>query len=349
MRRLYFLMLLPALAACGDYSNKTLKEDLEFLLAVPARAALEVRVADTTPREIALSGHQSGLSVRQDALLGDPAIFYLLTDAFSLEVNSGVFGTLDLVDQITSLPPTHRKVNQRIWGPWWSLWEPHSDWRFVMTRDPQTGVFKIEMQVRELRLREQLGPDEGWENCFYGEVTPSSGSVRRGNGSLTADVGICSKFEGTGERGLASFVFDTSPDDGNPEGKTDLQIDFTDFVSKDMLERDPDPVPITAIYTYLELGDFSGEFFFDAWTDIDEGKNPERPAQEHVELVAQWNTTGAGRADSRWSEGDLGALVVLSQECWDTEYKRVYYQDTFNILGPEEGSPDSCVLDPAEF
>jgi hypothetical protein len=342
-------MLLPTLAACGDYSNEYLKEDLEFLLAVPARAALEVRVADTTPRETELGGHQSGLSVRQDALLGDPAVFYLLTDTFSQEVNSGVFGTLDLVDQVTSLPPTRRKVNQRIWGPWWSLQNPHSDWRFVMTRDPQAGVFEIAMQVRELRPSNQLGPDDGWENCFYGTVEPSSGSVRRGKGSLTADAGVCSKFEGTGEQGLAGIGFDTSPDAGNPEGKTDLQIVFSDFVSKDMLERDPNPVPINATYTYLELGDFSGELFFDIWTDLENGDNPNRPAQEHVELVAQWNITGAGRTDSRWSDGDLGALVVLSQECWDTEYKRSYYHDTFNLLGPEEGNPQNCVLDPAEF
>jgi hypothetical protein len=333
---------------CGDYTNKFLAEDLEFLYAVPAKSTLELRVAEIEARRVELATQSSGLGQRNDAVLGDPATWYLYTRLFSLEVNLHVLGFLDLVDTITSFAPTARDKDVRLWGPWPSLDTPQTDWRFLMNRNRAAGTYDFALQVNASANRDTPAYAEGWENCLFGAMNPSKGSFRRGMGNLTADVETCNKYENTGERGLASIGFDTAPDENNPEGKTHLSIQFADFVSKDMLEADPDPQPINAQYLYLEDGDFSGSFDFDVWTDLSEGDNPDALAPEHVVLKVRWDQTGAGRADSRWTDGDLGALVIELHECWDTGKERVFYEDSHGIA-PTEGVEGSCVLPPATF
>lgn len=344
-----WVVLGTLLAGCGDYQNRILEEDLAFLTAVPARSVLELRVADDSPRQVRLATERQPLGQLGQPLPGELADWYLFTRAITTDVNRSVFGFLTLADLVTSLPPTRRLTDRRVWGPWPSKDTPHTDWRFVMTRNPHEGTtpdFDMALQVREHLDRDDRGADQGWENCLAGNVTPTRGSIRRGVGTLEADAGACNRFEQTGERGTATVTFDTAPDADNPAGKTDLTIDFADFITKDMLERNPDPQPLNAAYAYTERGDLSGEFRFDLWTDLNEGQDPAKAALEHVTLVAQWNSNGAGRADSRWTDGDLGALEVWIHECWDPAHERVYYRDSLD-MAPTEGDPDACVLPPA--
>ncbi|MBW2702837.1 MAG: hypothetical protein JRF33_18605 [Deltaproteobacteria bacterium] len=56
------------LISCGDYSNQDLSEDLAFLRAIPSRSSLELRVADTSPRQDAITQAEGSLSIREDAL-----------------------------------------------------------------------------------------------------------------------------------------------------------------------------------------------------------------------------------------------------------------------------------------
>jgi len=237
----------------------------------------------------------------------------------------------------------------RLWGPWASRDTPNTDWRFVMEKDVASGVFSLALQVNSVANRNTTDYIEGWQNCLSGTIDPSQSSFRRGTGNLTTDVEICNQYnEHNVEKGSASIGFDTAPDEDNPGGKTDLTIVFSDFVSKDMYDRNPNPQPLNAEYRYLELGDLSGEFDFDVWTDIDEGQDPMKLAEEHVVLKVAWNSSGAGRADSLWTEGDLGALIILLHECWDMDKKRVYYEDSLG-LAPTEGLAGDCVIEPAVF
>jgi len=351
MHRMKYAVLLPFLACfagCGDYSNMILQEDLEFLYAVPAKSTLEIRVAEQENREVELFRAEGSLSSQSSAVLGETATFYLLTLAFSIDVNKNVFGFLDLADLIVSFPPTAREKDTRLWGPWPSADSPNTDWRFVMQRDRESGLYDFTLQVNSVAKRNTPAYTEGWQHCLYGSMDPTEDSFRRGTGNLTADVETCGQYEDSGEQGTASIGFDTSPDEDNPEGKTHLSIQFADFVSKDMYEENPDPQPINALYSYEENGDYSGVFDFDAWTDLDAGENPDHEAREHVVIKTQWDSSGAGRADSVWSDGDLGALELQIHECWDAEKKRVYYSDSHD-LNPSEGDPGDCALLPASF
>lgn len=353
LKKILICCLLPpaVLAGCGDYSNHVLEEDLAFLTAVPARAVLELRVADDSPRRATLATDASALASVQQAVLGQPADWYLFTLVITLDINRSVFGFLSLADLVTSFPPTRRLPDRRVWGPWPSRETPHSMWRFVMSRNhgAEGGTnYDLSLQVRERLDNDTRGEDEGWIHCLAGNVTPDRQRIRRGIGTLVADAEACNRFENTGERGTATVTFDTSPDADNPAGKTDLTIAFDGFVSRDMLDRNPDPQPLNATYTYLERGDRSGTFRFDLWTDLSNGEDPARIAPEHVILVVQWTSGGAGRADSHWTDGDLGAIELVIHECWDPAHERVYYQDSLG-MSPTEGDPANCVLPPADF
>ena len=74
-------------AGCGDYSNPQLQQDLEFLSAIPAKRYLELRVAATQPREAELDDQPAGLSRRRDAVLGDPATYFVASRLVTGDVN----------------------------------------------------------------------------------------------------------------------------------------------------------------------------------------------------------------------------------------------------------------------
>jgi hypothetical protein len=348
IRFTFIILFSAALAGCGDYSNEYLQEDLEFLYSVPAKSTLEIRVAASEKRRVELFEASSGLSQRTDAVLGDPATWYAYTVSFSGEVNNQVFNFLDMIDLITSFPPTARDTDIRMWGPWPSSDSPQTDWRFVMSRKRLEGVYDFSLQVNDVALRDTADYVDGWQDCLYGSIEPSRQVFRRGTGNMTANVGVCSQYENTGEQGAASIGFDTAPDTDNPEGKTHLSIQFTDFISKDMYEDDPAPQPVNALYTYNEESNLSGLFDFTALTDLDAGENPDRRALEQVAVKVRWNSDGEGRADSRWSEGDLGAAVIDIHECWSSSKNRVYYNDSID-MAPTEGKSSDCAMDPASF
>ncbi|MFN2166816.1 MAG: hypothetical protein ACK2U9_11220, partial [Anaerolineae bacterium] len=227
---------------CGDYSNPQLKEDLEFLAAIPAKATLDLRVANPTLRadqDDPLNTGGAALTSRGDAVLGQLADFYVSTLEITSGVNDGVLGYLTFVDWITHrFPPTKREINRRIWGPWPSDDDPGVDVRFVMQRYPfyqsepeHAHPFSFHFQMRPEEDAKEMGYDEGWVDCVSGGVDPE-GFFRRGIGTIEIDLTACAGVTGSGESGTASVEFNTAPDDDNPLGKTDLRITFDNFYTK---------------------------------------------------------------------------------------------------------------------
>ncbi len=332
------------LAACGDYSNSRLAEDLEFLTAIPDKSTLELRVAESEPRDLEES--ESPLQVRTDAL-GDVAVYFLSAFEMATDINSGVFGFLEIVDLVTrEIPPTLREKGRRVWGPWPSEDDPGVDIRFEMQKI-EPGLFVLRFQFRRDEQADTFGFDEGWVSCVHGPIRPR-GDVRRGQGTLTIDLDACARVTDSGEAGIAVVQYDTTTDADNPTGKTRLDIEFTAFLAKDENgEIGPDAQPLDALYSYAEHSDLSGAFDFEIWGDINEN-DPDLDAVEHLELKVRWKPDRTGRADIRVSEGDLGAFEMLIQECWDSDHKRVYYTDNFNP-DPTEGDPADCSLPPTPF
>lgn len=349
MRYLTILSILTfsitvGLPGCGDYSNAQLEEDLEFISAVPAKEVMELRVADSNPRVLGDSGQE--LEIKQDPLLGQLAEFYVSSLKVTAGINKGVLGFLDVVDQIVRyFPPVLREKDRRVWGPWPSDDSPDLDVRFSMLKKAP-GEFGIFFQLRPSDSSMEF--DEGWIDCVYGQVKPQ-GLVRRGTGTLLIDLDSCSKLDKNSGKGTATVLFDTAPDDGNTLGKTELSIDFQNYIGRDGLENGDDP--LTAKYFYLERSDKSGEFDFRTWTDVHADTNPQLDALEQWDWVVRWSEDGCGRADLRISGGDLGDFKAIASECWNTGHKRVYFSNPFaSAPDPsEEGSEADCCLGAASF
>jgi hypothetical protein len=340
-----FLLLTCLLAAaCGDYSNRTLAEDLEFIHAVPDQATLELRVAETTPRQTAIEALQAGLAARLDALgeLGEFAVYYLASVVVTTSVNVSVFSFLEVVNWMTdNLLPAERTENRRIWGPW-----PAGDWdntevRLVMER-LEPGRYQINWQHRGLdETHEDI--NEGWLDCIAGEIQPGQGFRGRGTGHLTVDMGNCSQFANSGETGTAVLDYDTLPDSDNPDGKTEVILVFSDFVARKRPDSPQASVrPLNATYTYLEQSDRSGAFSFKVDTDIDQGENG-RTDIEQVQFDVRWLADGSGTCEATATGGDLGIVSLSITECWNTRHRRVFYADNLNLY-PEQGDPQDCSL-----
>lgn len=347
MRSKTTLLLMAMLflwSGCGDYSNKILEEDLAFLYAVPEKSSLEIRIAENQKR--VTNPNQAFFGQRSDSLLGDVATWYLFTVLMSHGVNLHVFGLIDFIDLIIMYPPSAREADVRYWGPWKSSKTPETDWRFIMRRDRQNGMFEFLLQTNLVANQNTSGYPDGWTTCLSGKILPSNEGAGRGLGWMSIDLENCDHGENVGESGTASIGFDTLPDKDNPQGKTYLTIQFYDFITKSMLEKRPDPKPLNALYEYEEKSDFSGKFKFEVWSDLHENQNAALDADEHIELYAQWNTSKAGRADIRVSGGDLDPQAYLIEECWDENRKRVYSSD---ISGTMEGDAEDCQLEPYVF
>ncbi len=344
-----FILVFPAIICvpgCGDYSNEQLEEDLEFLSAVPAKEVMELRVADTNPR--VLGDSEQGLNSIQEPLLGQLAEFYVSSLKVTAGINQGVLGFLDSVDKIVHFfPPVLREKDRRVWGPWPSDDNPDVDVRFSMLKQAP-GQFGIFFQLRLVSRAETMGFDEGWTDCIHGQVSPQ-GLVKRGTGTLVVDLQSCAEVDENSGQGTATVLFDTAPDAENRDGKTELSIDFVDFLGRDGLKNGD--LPLTANYYYLERSDKSGKFDFRTWSDVHAETDPQLDALEQWDWAVRWTDDGCGRADLRISGGDLGNFEATASECWNSDHKRVYFSNPFaSAPDPtEEGSEADCCLPAAVF
>ena len=96
----------------------------------------------------------------------------------------------------------------------------------------------------------------------------------------------------------------------------------------------------SAMYSYLDRVDASGEFRFATRTDLHKDKTMAK--KELYTVKSRWGMSGAGRGDATASAGDLptGVKVEIT-ECWNALFDRVFYNDNYNT-NPTEGSAAKC-------
>ena len=328
--------------SCGDYSNVPLKDDLlkqdaEFLGAVPSKSALEMRIAENQPR--CDDDCKQGVLQVQPFELGDRAHYLDFAVRLTTAYNQSIFGFLDMVDWLTHLvPPSFREHDRRDWGPFRSDENQDVEVRFVMRKNAQESKAEYDLYFQMRWFKATQARDEAWKDCVFGQVSPMIG-VRRGKGELTIDLGKCSEFNNIGEQGSAFVEYDTTLDAQNPSGKTQMKIDFAKFLGKE--EASEEAKPLTASYNYAEASDFSGRFEFSGLQDIVEG-NPAFPHQEEYRMIVLWNNERAGTAEVTLSKGDLGAQLIRVDECWDESLSRVFYEESHDP-NTKEGDPADCV------
>jgi hypothetical protein len=84
---------------------------------------------------------------------------------------------------------------------------------------------------------------------------------------------------------------------------------------------------VNADYRYKEQPNAGGEFDFRLDKNLD--TDASRPAIERLTIKSRWGQTGAGRADVRVTQGDVGATPATVSECWDANFASQYLSISF--------------------
>jgi hypothetical protein len=283
-------------------------------------APSELTTAIPTSDQVAIK-----LPASSDRILGELAPYYVATRNVTGTFNGATAWVLVLIHSIVELPPTTVSGNHYTWGPGSSALDP-ADYKLDVTANAD-GTFDYVLSGQNKHT-----PD-GFKTVIDGHAIPGA-TEDKGNGEFRID------FD-------ASAVVNPV-DNGTAKGQVQVTYDLAAMtLALDIASTDANGNPVAATYEYAQAADGGGNMTFD--TDADVGGTA---ALEDLTLRSRWTATGAGRADARITDGDLGSDQAIASECWDATFSRVYYTDNVNFE-PTEGDVSSCAfadqdLPPAE-
>ncbi len=319
-------LLISSLAAMGCLQQNKGPEQLDE--ALPRGEDISVKLPDSSAAAGLSNPYTNdGIGSTQLEALGDIADYYVVTRNITRDLNFSVGWVLFVVHTVVQFPPTTVDGNVYTWGPHSDALEP-SEWKLVVTEHEVGEHYTWQLEGRDKTLN-----DSPFYTFISGEAFPGS-EPYRGVGSFVIDFYEAEKanpVDNAGKRGLVSVEYDLENTDGS-QATVDMVIDA--------IEPDEAGVEQELVWTYHygENLDTSGDFSFGVHADLGEGD-----LFEDAEIVSEWDVTGAGRATMTISGGDLIDIEVAATECWDTNFRRVYYGDTYE-WAPTEGSEDDCAM-----
>lgn len=314
------VLLAPACALRqGDDGAESYRE------AVPDHAAVRLSGPEDEPAGEAVAG-SSLASEHAGSTEGSWARYY----AFTRHVRDGVNGTaavvLGLVWYIVHTPPTRVAEDEAVWGPYTEDLEP-ATYRLVVARVGQ-GEYDYRLEGR---------PKSSGDESEFRAVLEGRGFDKRhpkhGDGyfSLNLDVARALDPVKHPDGGILRIDHDVPAVRDGAWLPRLIQADLTRGESWWSVES--------------EQTEQGGSLSVSAHDDLDPLK---QTAPEEVEIVSRWLPSGAGRADVTVAEGDVPAEVgvVTAVECWGSDFRRSYYQDSV-AWEPTEGDASSCVFEEA--
>ncbi len=316
MRLALSLPVLLAAAGCGNFSN----EDLVFLAGVP------------TARELAMDV-EAAPGAEPGALVGEPAQLYALAQHASEEVNAGVEGLLELVDDLgQGHPPTERTDERRIWGPIEDVDHTGVTLRLEIRREDRAGgkprfVFCVHAapdgELDEDDIECDTSTDGPLPAVLSGSYDPedAEASARSGSGRIVLNFDAARRA-GTAkgfERGVLQLDYDFSL--GGRAKDIALSLERKALFGDEQL---------VTTYDYSRVADGYTEFAV---------SSPENKvgayALETVLFQAAWDPDGLGRGEMSVTGGDVPAdRTIGGTECWDAAQLRTY------LVWEVEGRPD---------
>jgi hypothetical protein len=273
--------MLGASAGCGNYSN----EDLEFMAALPEKQELSAEVP-----------------TRSALVLGETAEYYRLTRNVSLIFNGITEAFLGIIDTIRAFPPTTRKLNERIWGPFEAEHQPGWMIRMLMTRAGTTFTYHLQFQPAS-------DPSSGWLSLIDGFYAVTGG-VRRGQGQIKV---VTAPLRAAGVDPDLGFLDQLTVDYTTSEFPIDVKLMFTNLPNP--LKTDD---PMQGTYEYAVQSNGQGALTYDYFADVIPG-----PMIDEVLVTSRWLGTGEGRADLQVVSGDA-AVGAQATECWNRFFRAVY-------------------------
>lgn len=314
MRRLgsrALLVLVAATLACGEpYSN----DDLLFSRSVPPddRVMIDLPARPDMPSPT------------------ETAQYYLRLVEISDQVNRAIFDPLATVRGIAAQPPTRRDDDTRMWGP--ITTSTRAAFTLYMVRTATAGVRSPTSTTTIIPVEERF------DFALYG--TPVAGGT-----SLVVISGTFAPLTADG-KGVGSIAVDldnyrqlepSEPDGGQYQGYYDdrdglaLELGFV---------APPERGPMSAYYSYRKQG-AAVDFLFHQRVDLSAPQGPPISALESTTLIGRWRADQQGRADQYYDGGDI-PFAATGSECWDSQFRRVYFGANTEELGPTFGAVEAC-------
>jgi hypothetical protein len=305
MRRLATITAALSLAAAACVQPQSGADGQAIRHALPTADGVKIEVPE-------------GASYRA---LGELADYYVVTRNVSRDLNGGAAWVLILVHTIVQFPATSVDGDTYTWGPWSDTLDP-AEYRLVVT-ELADGSYDWRFDGRSKTV---AGAE--FLTVISGNAVPGA-DPHRGTGTFLLDFDAAEEVNPVDNdaRGTVEIAYDLENRDDTPATLT-MVID----------SRDDHGNPVHFDYSYARNLDGSGDLVFGIHADLDD----EGGAAENATIRSRWLPTGAGRADVRVSDGDLGAgVTVTASECWNELFRRVFYADSEEWM-PTEGDEADC-------
>jgi hypothetical protein len=300
--------------ACGEpYSN----DDLLFSRSVPAddRVMIDLPARPDMPSPT------------------ETAQYYLRLVEISDQVNRAIFDPLATVRTIAAEPPTRRDDDTRMWGP--IATSTQAAFTLYMVRTTTAGVRSPTSTTTIIPI------DERFDFALYG--TPVGGGE-----SLVVISGTFAPLTADG-KGVGSIAVDLDNyrrlARGEPDGGQYLgYYDDRDGLALELgFLAPPELGPMSAYYSYRKQGE-AVDFLFHQRVDLSAPQGPPISALESTTLIGRWRPDQQGRADQYYDGGDI-PFAATGSECWDGQFRRVYFGTNTAELGPSYGAIEACAPD----
>jgi len=252
--------------------------------------------------------------------VGQIAPWYVATRGVTRTLNGGTAWVLIVVHTIVRFPPTSVNDDTATWGPWSDALDP-AEYRLIVTAQPD-GSYDWHLDGRN-----KTEPGSAFETVISGNAVPST-PAGRGRGTFVLDFDASERVNplDNDARGVLSVAYDLAA----------LTLDIHASTIED---RGGVLTPVEHDYAYAATADGSGNMVLSTHADTSDPG----PAAEDAVLRSRWLGNGAGRADVRLTSGDAQGLQVTASECWNSNFRRVFYADSASWM-PSEGDVAACAF-----
>jgi len=273
--RLVALAALGA-SACGDFST----DDIAFLEALPTRESMRVSLPGSAGA--ALCGG-----------LGDAKSVFEARDG-GAKMNAALEFVLTIVDVVRTLPPSKRRHDERIWGPFPDRNHPGVEIQFTIHRNWQGDFPTFDFAFEARRPADGTG----WASIIDGQFVGAS--ARTGRGLVTL------RFPTV--RALGMF------DPLDPPPRFDVPIQY---------DRSRDPRTLSV---HVRPGDGGSglvdfTYGFSRWSagDVRLDFALANAAGDRAEEAVRFTPAGAGRADVTFFPSALPGFSYTYSVCWSQD------------------------------
>jgi len=253
----------------------------------------------------------------------EPATWFVVARTTVAGLTHHVGGVIDLVRDITRHPPSDCEPDACTWGPY-TNWEEGTTFLLAVHREEE-GAFAF-----ELRGKRFGAPADEWRTAIAGGFVDADGDDN-GQGWFDYDLGVVADLDPDEEtRGSFRAEFARMDD----EGQLAVRLDG--------VETSEEPEPVDARY-FVGATAAGGLLELRIPHDTDEDGS----ARETLEGTVRWRANGAGVANIRAADGDLGDEEVLVVECWDRRAAQRHIAFVRQDAGAgelPEIDPEACVF-----